>query len=110
MGAMIGVIAAASARADADLLERFRIAGATAPERAQPLDRLGVSDSPGVTRYLTDGVICRSPSAADRYYLDEVALAAYRRRKRPAMVVAGLVVMGLALILGATVMMVTARR
>lgn len=109
MGATVGIIAAAAARADADLLERFRIVGATAAERAQPLDRLGVSDSPGMTRYLNDGVICRSPSAADRYYLDEVALAAYRRRKRPLMVALALAIMGVALILGATVML-TARR
>ena len=109
MGAMIGVIAAASARADADLLERFRVAGATAAERAQPLDRLGVSDSPGLTRYLNDGVICRSPAAADRYYLDEVALAAYRHRKRPVMVAVGLALMGLGLLLGGLVFVTTRR-
>ncbi len=36
MGAYIGAMAvAAAARAEADLLERFRVADATAPDRAQ---------------------------------------------------------------------------
>jgi hypothetical protein len=109
MGAVVGILAAASARADADLLERFRVAGATAAERAQSLDRLGVSESPGMIRYLNDGVICRSPAAADRYYLDEVALAAYRRRRSPVMAIAAVGIMGLAILLGGMLFLVTRR-
>jgi hypothetical protein len=102
MGAVIGVIAAASARANADLLERFRVTGATAPDRALPLDQLGVTDSPPLRGYVAANVICSSPMAADRYYLDEVAYASYRRRRGPPVVLA-LVIAGLAILLGVMV-------
>lgn len=97
------VIAAAAARANADLLERFRVTGATAPDRALPLDQLGVIDSPPLRRYVAANVICSSPMAADRYYLDEVAYASYRRRRRPLPAVLALVIAGLAILLGVMV-------
>jgi hypothetical protein len=100
MGAVIGVIAASAARADADLLERFRVGDATAADRAQSLAHLGLSPARLPTRYLKAGVIRQA--GADRYYLDESALAAYRRGRGPWRVVfalaAGLLALGAALI------------
>jgi predicted Abi (CAAX) family protease len=101
MGAAIGAIAAAgAARLDADLLERFRVADATAAARAQPLSTLGVEGSMVFGRYQTAGVIRQTTPSSGRYYLDEVALAAYRRRKNPAAMIAGvgiLILAGIAL-------------
>jgi hypothetical protein len=98
MGAIIGVVAGgAAARATEDLLERFRVAGATAPDRAQPLDQLGITTSTGIlVRYAQAGVICQT--RPDRFYLDEAAYAVYRRRNnRTATVIAlaaGLLALG----------------
>jgi len=98
MGAVVGVIAASAARADADLLERFRVADATAPGRAQPLAQLGVSATSGFTRYVRAGVI--RVASGDRFYLDEAALAAYRRSRAPVALIAlatGLMLLGVAI-------------
>ena len=90
MGAIVGIIAAgATARAGDDLLERFRVAGATAPDRAQSLDQLGVTTSTGfLVRYAQAGVIRQT--RPDRFYLDESAFAVYRRRNGRAAVAIGL--------------------
>jgi hypothetical protein len=82
MGATVAVIAAANARrAEADLLERFRVSDATAPGRAQTLSQLGLEGSRFLDRLQSVGVIRQDPSGGGRYYLDEVAVAAYRRQR-----------------------------
>jgi hypothetical protein len=82
MGATVAVIAAASAaRAEAELLERFRVSDATAPGRAQTLNKLGLEGSRYLDRFQSVGVICQAPGGGGRYYLDEVAYAAYRRQR-----------------------------
>jgi hypothetical protein len=88
MGAVVGVIAASSARASEDLLERFRVAGATAPDRAQLLSQLGLTTgTPWFMKYAQAGVICQT--RPDRFYLDEAAYAVYRRgQNRVAVVIA----------------------
>jgi hypothetical protein len=83
MGAMV-VASAGAARAEADLLERFRVADATAADRAVPLTQLGLTSSSLLNRFAQAGVI--KPAGRDRYYLDEVAFATYRRRKGPVVV------------------------
>jgi hypothetical protein len=77
---MGAIIAAGAARAQADLLERFRVGDATAPDRAQTLEKLGLEGSMYFDRLEAQGVICRSPDSPSRYYLDERAMAAYGRR------------------------------
>jgi hypothetical protein len=80
MGAYIGALAVvAAARAEADLLERFRVADATAPDRAQGLVRLGLPSAQPLARYEREGIIRQA--GTDRYYLDETALAMQRRRQ-----------------------------
>jgi hypothetical protein len=80
MGATVAVVAAASARrAEADLLERFRVSDATAPGRAQTLNKLGLEGSRYLDRFQSAGVIRQAPGG--QYYLDEVAFAAYRRQR-----------------------------
>lgn len=108
MGATVAVIAAANAqRAQADLLERFRVSDATAPDRAQTLNKLGLEDSRILSAFQGAGVICQAPGSGGRYYLDEVAFAAYRKRQRnPRMVIAA-VAIGLALIAFGIVMFMT---
>lgn len=107
MGATVAVIAAASARrAEADLLERFRVSDATAAGRAQTLSQLGLEGSRFLDRFQSAGVIRHDPGGG-RYYLDEVAFAAYRRQRQNPRVLAAVLCLGLAaIILGATMFLV----
>lgn len=75
--AAVGVmIAAAAAREKADVLQRFRLADATASDRAQSLDSLGLRSDGLVARLMAAGVILPG-SRANRVYLSEAALVAY---------------------------------
>jgi hypothetical protein len=80
MGAMM-MVAASAAQAAADLFERFRVADATAADRAVPLSQLGLTPDRLVARYEQAGVLRQA--RAGRYYLDETALAVYRRQRSP---------------------------
>jgi len=91
------------------VLERFRVADATAPERAQSLESLGLGDSMMLRRLIDAGVI-RPGSSGNRVYLSETTYATYRRRTRVRAVIFALVA-GLAmLILGFAAFVVTARQ
>jgi hypothetical protein len=108
MGATVAVIAAASAqRAEADLLERFRVSDATAPDRAQTLNKMGLDESRVLDRFQAAGVICQVPGSGGRYYLDEVAVAAYRRRRRNPRLAMLVVAIGLAAIVFGIVIFMT---
>ena len=99
MGATVAVVAAAAAaRAQQDLLERFRVSDATAPDRAQTLNTMGLEGSRVLDRFQAAGVICEVPASGGRYYLDEVAYAAYRRRRGSPRLAMLVVVIGLAAI------------
>lgn len=77
MAASVGVMAAAAAaREKANVLQRFRLADATASDRAQSLDSLGLRPQGLVTRLMAAGVILPG-SRANRVYLSEAALVAY---------------------------------
>jgi hypothetical protein len=76
--AAIAAAAAASARELARVLEGFRVADATAPDRAQTLDSLGLAGNRAVDSLFKAGVILPG-RAAHSVYLSEVAYAAYRR-------------------------------
>lgn len=98
-GALVAIHAAtAAAHARTKVLDAFRLHGATAPERAQPLGRLGLADGdPALTHFLTAGVV-RSVDARSRplvpgdsfggepvaYYLDEAVYVAERDGTGPA--------------------------
>jgi hypothetical protein len=111
MGATVAVIAAANARrAEADLLERFRVSDATAPDRAQTLNKMGLEGSRVLVRLQAAGVICQAPASGGRYYLDEVAVAAYRRRRRSPQLAMLVVCIGLAAIaIGVVIFMTSAQ-
>jgi hypothetical protein len=108
MGATMAAVAAGNAaRAQADLLERFRVSDATAPGRAQTLSQLGLEGSRYLDHFQSAGVIRQTPDGRGQYYLDEVAFAAYRRQRRNPLVLAGVLCLaGAALILGAMMFLV----
>ena len=112
-GAMIAIHAAAAAdAARATIADAFRLKGATAPERAVPLDQLGVAiDEKALGEFIDSGVIrgvdsrgrltvigdeLRQPKA---YYFDEATFLASRDNKKQSAHVRTLLI-GLALALG----------
>ncbi len=111
-GAMIAVHAAVAAEAArAKIADAFRLRDATAPERAVPLDQLGVTiDEKVLGEFIDSGVIrgvdsrgrltvigdeVRPPKA---YYFDEVTFLASRDNKKQSAQVRTLLI-GLALCL-----------
>ena len=74
--AMLAASAARRRAQDAAVVDAFRLAGATAPERAQPLDRLGLVDGEAVARLAGRGVV--RVAERHRYFLDESAVIADR--------------------------------
>jgi len=96
-GALIAASAAAGrARRTGAVLDAFRLAGATAPERARPLVELGLTQSPEVVAFARQRVLVHDVST-DAWYLDEAAYIALRdvRPKRAVRLL--LMVVGLAL-------------
>ncbi len=91
-GAMIAIhAAAAAAKARADVLDAFRLNGATAPDRARALYDLGLQlDNHALREFFTSGVLRgvdargravmagEMSGAGDRFYLDEAAFIAVR--------------------------------
>ena len=91
-GAMIAIHAAAAAvKARADVLDAFRLKGATAPDRARALYDLGLQlDNHALPEFFTSGVLRgvdargravmagEMSGAGDRFYLDEAAFIAVR--------------------------------
>jgi hypothetical protein len=94
------MVAAAAAREKADVLQRFRLADATASDRAQSLDSLGLQPNALVGRLMAAGVILPG-SRANRVYLSEAALAAYERTTGNRQRVVAAVIAAAALALGA---------
>ena len=81
-GTWIAVASMAKARRIAETLDRFRLAGATAPERARPLDALGVATGAEVDALALTGVLVHDV-AAGGWWLDEAAWVAHRDRRQP---------------------------
>ena len=95
-GAMIAIHAAAAAdAARAAIVDAFRLKGATAPERAVPLDQLGVTIDEKVLGELIDSAVIRGVDSRGRhtvigdeirppkaYYFDEVTFLANRDGKK----------------------------
>lgn len=94
-GAIVAILAA-QAQAERRALEAFRVAGATAPERAQTLQAMGITESMAL-RALTNRTVV-SETEPGHFWLDERKLAARSRAGKPAMLVMALVVLALALI------------
>jgi hypothetical protein len=76
-GAMIAIMAAsAAAAAQQRQLDGFRLAGATSPERARPLEAMGLPRDDTFARLVKEGVLHELGDG--RAWLDEAALIARR--------------------------------
>ncbi|HEX8358998.1 MAG TPA: hypothetical protein VF613_02695 [Longimicrobium sp.] len=98
-GALIAILAA-QAQAERRAFEAFRVAGATAPERARGLEALGITDSVGLRTLTKRGLVREAEPGL--FWLDERAVA---ERSRPPkglvrVVIVLLVVIGLAAVAG----------
>ena len=78
MGA--AVIAAAMRRREQEVIDDFRAAGATAPDKAQPYTAIGRGERLAVRRLRNRAVI--REAAPGVFYLDEEVWAAVRRTRR----------------------------
>jgi hypothetical protein len=96
-GAIAGILAAQAA-AERRALEAFRLAGATSPERAQPLETIGVSDSLAMRMMSNRGLVREAEPGT--FWLDERALAERGRGSRAAL---GIVLVLLVLLIVAAV-------
>jgi hypothetical protein len=74
------VIAAVMRRKEQEVIDDFRAAGATSPERAQSYTAIGVGESLAVKRLHSRAVI--RETAPGVYYLDEEVWAAVRRTRQ----------------------------
>ena len=87
MGA--AVVAAAMRMREREVIDDFRAAGATSPDRAQSYDALGRGESLALRRLRNRAVIREASPGV--FYLDEEVWAAVRRtRQRMAMVFIGI--------------------
>ncbi len=89
-------IAAAARRAERDIIEPLRAAGAVSPATAQPIAPLSGMAGRRFERLISAEVIRQASSG--RYFLDEAEFAAYRRRRRTVAItlVVMMIVIGLA--------------
>jgi hypothetical protein len=92
MGA--AVIAAAIRRREQEVIEDFRAAGATAPEKAQSYTAIGLGESLALRRLRNRAVIREATPGL--YYLDEEVWSAVRRTRRR---VASVVILIIAILL-----------
>jgi len=77
MGA--AVVAAAMRRREQEVIDNFRAAGATSPDRAQSYTAIGLGETLAVRRLRNRAVI--REAAPGVYYLDEEVWAAVRRTR-----------------------------
>ena len=105
---IIAAQAAQQRKEERTLLDVFRLAGATAPERAQSLDRLGLTWSDALGRLEEAGVV--RAAGRGRYYLDEAAVVARREaRSTPKAAPMLLLVLAVLLALGIILLAVVGR-
>ena len=79
-GAVVAAAAAARRRRMQRVLDAFRIADATAPERARSLESLGLSEAREVAELIESGIVARG--GRDLWYLNEGAYIAHRDARR----------------------------
>ena len=84
-GAVVAMMAAARAQRVQEVTDAFRVADATARERARTLAALGLGQTDEVEELVREGVLLRGHDR-DTWYLSEAAMVARRhsgvRRKR----------------------------
>ena len=90
-GAVVAAAAAAHRRGLSHVLDAFRLAGATAPDRARCVDDILAGFETHVDELMRAGVLVRGPRS-DAWYLDEGAYVTWRdgrpgQRRRVALAV-----------------------
>lgn len=104
-GAMIAAAAAAKRRRMNAILDAFRLASATTPERAATMEDLGLSGTSELDDLVTNGVIVAG-SREGTWYLSEAAYVQYRDAQPArvlrvlALVLVALTILGVALLIG----------
>lgn len=98
MGA--AAVAAILRKREQDVIDDFRAAGATSPDRAQSYTAIGLGDSLAIKRLRNRAVI--REAAPDTYYLDEEVWSAVVRTRRRLVItlLSVLAVMTLGVLLG----------
>ena len=76
-GAVVAAVAAARARRVRDVMDAFRLADATAPERARSLDEIGIAAPAEVAMLSEAGIVVQDPRSGG-WWLSEQAYIAYR--------------------------------
>jgi hypothetical protein len=94
-GAIVAILAA-QAQAERRAFEAFRVAGATAPERAQTLQAMGITESMALRALTNRGIV--SEAEPGHFWLDERKLAARSRAGKPALLAVIFVLLVIALI------------
>jgi hypothetical protein len=101
-GAVVAAAAAAKRKARECILDGFRLAGATAPERARSLAELGLTQGNEMEELMRAGVICAGTQGST-WFLNEAAVIALRdsRPRTILRVLLAVVVALLAILVGA---------
>ena len=81
-GSLVAVLVAAQAQRTRAVMDAFRLADATAPDRARTLDALGIAHTAEVEQLAQQGVLVAGPRRGS-WYLSEAAVVARRRAARP---------------------------
>ena len=97
-GAAVAAMAAARARRVRDMLDAFRVADATAPDRARTLEELGTRQPAELRLFAELGILVQE-AGSDRWWLDERAYITYRDRAPKRAVRVLLVIIAIALVL-----------
>lgn len=79
-GAVIAAMAAARAQRVRDVMDAFRLADATAPDRARSLDEIGIAAPAEVAMLSEAGIVLQDPRTGG-WWLSERAYIAHRDRQ-----------------------------
>lgn len=99
-GATVAIIAAAKMRRRQEVIDSFRLAGATSPDQARRVEDIGVPHPGEAEELLAAGVIVAG-GREGTFYLDEAAYIRHRDGRRRSGKIAVLVaVLAMAIVLG----------
>ena len=106
---IIAVVAAAHARRLRETMDAFRLADATAPERAKPLEEIGARHQHEIDTLARDGILVQEPGGGG-WWLSERAYITRRDRQPKRAVKAVLAVVIVLLLVIMVTLFATARR
>ena len=107
-GSVVAVIAAAHARRIREVMDAFRLADATAPERAKSLEEVGARHQHEIDALARDGILVQEPGGG--WWLSERAYITHRDRQPKRAVKAVLAVVIVLLLVILVTLLATARR